>query len=80
MGKEKFYFGLTVPRGGTWTSNIWGGAAGKSGKAPCRGVKIPENDTLYRSKIAKTLPYLEISSNKFVCCHANLSQVYHKMR
>ena len=41
--------------GGTWPSNIWGGAARKSEKAPCRGVKFPKMIPYPGVKFSKTL-------------------------
>ena len=72
-----------TPGGGTWPTNLWGGAAGKSNKLLSRS-QVPENDILSLSKIflnnALFFSFIrqncalqgnlyEIHRNMWKCCH-----------
>ena len=65
--------------GGTWPTNIRGRAAGKSKELPCPGVKLPENDTLSRSKIFlnNTLSFSFFGQS--CALQGNLYEIYRKL-
>ena len=55
-------------RGATWVTNIRGGAAGKSKKLPCPGVKFLKMIPYPGVKFTQTIPYPLVPSDKIVLC------------
>ena len=66
--------------GGTWVTNIRGGAAGKSKKLPCPGVKFLKMIPCPGVKFTQTIPYPLVSSDKIMLCKEICTKSIEKCR